>query len=95
MTAWLASRCKCEKCEARRTEHPPLSDGCECPECQPGPGIHISKASRLDLALGEVIRVTCREWCLVCRDNVIIHAVKMERGWSNSCESGHTWHSFE
>ncbi len=87
--AWLAAQCGCgcrsEDCEP----------GCACPECQPGPGLHITKTSRLDLALGEIVRVTCREWCLVCRDHVIIHAVKLDRGWSNTCERGHDWLSFE
>lgn len=92
--AWLAARCECQKCKARRIEHPPLANGCECPECQPGPGLtHLS--SRLDMALGELVRVTTREWCLACRDTVVIHAVKMVHGWHNTCEHGHTWRSFE
>lgn len=98
MTAWLADRCSCPTCKARRTEDPPERPGCECPECQPGAGLHVTKAtlSRLDELLGEVVRVTCREWCVACRDNVVVHAEKLPvSGWSNVCVRGHTWTSFE
>jgi hypothetical protein len=93
MTSWLANRCECERCEARRIEHPPKRVGCECPECQPGPGITGSR-SALEKNLGVIIKVTQRDYCPVCAGMVTVTACKRGQGWAMVCELGHTWRKY-
>jgi hypothetical protein len=91
--------CGCERCEARRIEHPLVKSGCPCPECQPGPGLDTAARAdeRLDRILGPVTRVECWDWCPQCQHSVRTTSVKVRTGpgWNSTCERGHTWRSFD
>jgi hypothetical protein len=91
--------CGCQTCEARRIEHPPLANGCPCPECQPGPGLDpiARREERLDRILGPLTSVQCFDWCPTCQHTVRTTSRKTReaRTWQNTCERGHTWRSFD
>lgn len=92
----MTTRCQCQTCEGRRIEHPPVASGCECRECQPGPGIQ-PKASKLDAALGPVVKVQQLDYCVICQLIVRVTARRTGSGtgWVCVCENGHTWTSFD
>lgn len=87
--------CGCLRCEGRRIEHPPVTPGCPCPECQPGPGLADLEAQRLERVLGPVTKVITLDWCMSCRDIVRVKSVRSGPGWHNTCEHFHTWRSFD
>jgi hypothetical protein len=88
--------CGCDRCEARRIEHPPLANGCPCPECQPGPGLNPERDrhDRLERVLGPITKVIIRDWCPTCQEITIVESVRSGPDWVNTCPDLHTWRSF-
>lgn len=96
MTGLVFEPCGCQRCEARRIEHPPLANGCPCPECQPGPGLDpIARSEeRLERILGPVTKVVTIDWCPSCREVVTVTSTRRGQAWDNRCSHSHTWQSF-
>lgn len=99
MTGLAFTPCGCERCEARRIEHPPLADGCPCEECQPGPGLSpVSKhEQRLERVLGVITKVVTRDWCPTCEEITVVTSKRLGpgAGWLNTCREYHTWRSYD